>query len=193
MITENAPPIFLFYMDETLSVEERKELLELNAKAKLEPEEIERIDTLTSKYYDLRSTTPIPVPVVGELIGMIPEGYKQSMVKSIDMAGGVPVLKGNVNTATVTLKSSSNDFINAMMGIASWFFAKDDALPRVCFFSPEMVIIGGTLLNMTRANKADSTEQVLTLEMQKGDKSILGDNSNTQSPTNIPKTVEVVK
>ncbi|MBD0785774.1 hypothetical protein HUO09_05435 [Vibrio sp. Y2-5] len=193
MITENAPPIFLFYMDETLSEAERKELLELNAKAKLEPAELERIDTLTNQYYDLRSTTPIPVPVVGELIGMIPEGYKQSMVKSIDMAGGVPVLKGNVNTATVTLKSSSNDFINAMMGIASWFFAKDDALPRVCFFSPEMVIIGGTLLNMTRANKADSTEQVLTLEMQKGDKSILGDNSNTQTPTNIPKTVEVVK
>lgn len=193
MITENAPPIFLFYMDETLSEEERKELLELNAKAKLEPAELERIDTLTNQYYDLRATTPIPVPVVGELIGMIPEGYKQSMVKSMDMAGGVPVLKGNVNTATVTLKSSSNDFINAMMGIASWFFAKDDALPRVCFFSPEMVIIGGALLNMTRANKADSTEQVLTLEMQKGDKSILGDNSNTQSPTNIPKTVEVVK
>ncbi len=193
MITENAPPIFLFYMDETLSESERKELLELNAKAKLEPEEIERIDTLTNQYYDLRSTTPIPVPVVGELIGMIPEGYKQSMVKSIDIAGGIPVLKGNVNTATVTLNSSSNDFINTMMGIASWFFAKDDALPRVCFFSPEMVIIGGTLLNMTRANKADSTEQVLTMEMQKGDKSILGISSNTPSPTNMPKTVEIVK
>ncbi|TON88266.1 hypothetical protein CGH50_18470, partial [Vibrio parahaemolyticus] len=127
-----------------------------------------------------------------DLIGMIPDGYKQSVVKSIDVAGGTPVLKGNINTSTITLRSSSSDFINAMIGLASWLFQKQDSLPRVSFFSPEMVIIGGTLLNMTLATKSDTTEKVLTFEMQKGDTSIIGSSSSQNQVTNIPKTVEVL-
>ncbi|MGM3015960.1 hypothetical protein, partial [Bacillus cereus group sp. BC329] len=65
----------------------------------------------------MRKTTPIPIPIIGDLIGMIPDGYKQSVVKSIDVAGGTPVLKGNINTSTITLRSSSSDFINAMIGL----------------------------------------------------------------------------
>lgn len=185
MITQKAPPLFLFYLDDTLSELERKELAQLDAKADQGDADKARVKTLTKKYYDLRSTTPVPVPIIGDLIGMIPEGYKQAVVKSIDVAGGVPILKGNVNTSTVTLRSSSNDFINAMLGFASWLFQKQDALPRVSFFSPEMVIIGGTLLNMTVATKADTTEKVITLEMQKGDPSLFGSNAT--------KEVEVIK
>ncbi|MDF4766966.1 hypothetical protein P3557_27520, partial [Vibrio parahaemolyticus] len=108
------------------------------------------------------------------------------------VAGGTPVLKGNINTSTITLRSSSSDFINAMIGLASWLFQKQDSLPRVSFFSPEMVIIGGTLLNMTLATKSDTTEKVLTFEMQKGDTSIIGSSSSQNQVTNIPKTVEVL-
>ncbi|EKL9959436.1 hypothetical protein PTB57_001486 [Vibrio parahaemolyticus] len=35
MISEKAPPLFLIYLDDTLSSEEQKELLELDAKADL--------------------------------------------------------------------------------------------------------------------------------------------------------------
>ncbi|WP_180919562.1 hypothetical protein, partial [Vibrio parahaemolyticus] len=151
MISEKAPPLFLIYLDDTLSSEEQKELLELDAKADLTKDDQARIKVLTEEYQDLRKTTPIPIPIIGDLIGMIPDGYKQSVVKSIDVAGGTPVLKGNINTSTITLRSSSSDFITAMIGLASWLFQKQDSLPRVSFFSPEMVIIGGTLLNMTLA------------------------------------------
>ncbi|EGQ8054275.1 hypothetical protein HPX47_001634 [Vibrio alginolyticus] len=192
MISEKAPPLFLIYLDDTLSSEEQKELLELDGKAGITKEDNARITTLTEKSQNLRSTTPIPIPIIGDLIGMIPDGYKQSVVKSIDVAGGTPVLKGNINTSTITLRSSSNDFINAMIGLASWLFQKQDSLPRVSFFSPEMVIIGGTLLNMTLATKSDTTEKVLTFEMQKGDASIIGNSSSQNQVTNIPKTVEVI-
>ncbi|EPS5918254.1 TPA: hypothetical protein ACPVXI_001951 [Vibrio parahaemolyticus] len=192
MISEKAPPLFLIYLDDTLSSEEQKELLELDGKAGITKEDNARITTLTEKSQNLRNTTPIPIPIIGDLIGMIPDGYKQSVVKSIDVAGGTPVLKGNINTSTITLRSSSNDFINAMIGLASWLFQKQDSLPRVSFFSPEMVIIGGTLLNMTLATKSDTTEKVLTFEMQKGDASIIGNSSSQNQVTNIPKTVEVI-
>ncbi|EHR0247438.1 hypothetical protein KS665_003660 [Vibrio parahaemolyticus] len=192
MISEKAPPLFLIYLDDTLSSEEQKELLELDGKADITKEDNARITTLTEKSKNLRNTTPIPIPIIGDLIGMIPDGYKQSVVKSIDVAGGTPVLKGNINTSTITLRSSSNDFINAMIGLASWLFQKQDSLPRVSFFSPEMVIIGGTLLNMTLATKSDTTEKVLTFEMQKGDASIMGNSSSQNQVTNIPKTVEVI-
>ncbi|KIP71405.1 hypothetical protein SN11_16845 [Vibrio harveyi] len=192
MITGNAPPLFLIYLDDTLSEAEQKQLSELNAKADLTTADEAIIKSLTEKYNNLRGTTPIAIPLIGDLIGMIPEGYKQSVVKSIDMAGDVPVLKGNINTSTVTLRSGSNDFINSLIGIASWLFEKQDALPRISFFSPEMVIIGGRLLNMTVAVKADTTEKVITFEMQKGDSSIIG-NVSTNEVTNIPKTVEIVK
>lgn len=192
MITQKAPPLFLIYLDDTLSESEQKQLSELNAKADLTPEDKDAIKKLTEKYHDLRSTTPIPVPLIGDLIGMIPEGYKQAVVKAIDVAGGVPILKGNINTSTITLRSGSNDFINAMIGLASWLFQKQDSLPRISFFSPEMVIIGGTLLNMTIATKADTTEKVLTFEMQKGESSLTGSYSSN-AVTNIPKTVEIVK
>ncbi|MCD1413731.1 hypothetical protein IOC51_06735 [Vibrio parahaemolyticus] len=192
MISEKAPPLFLIYLDDTLSSEEQKELLELDGKADITKEDNARITTLTEKSQNLRNTTPIPIPIIGDLIGMIPDGYKQSVVKSIDVAGGTPVLKGNINTSTITLRSSSNDFINAMIGLASWLFQKQDSLPRVSFFSPEMVIIGGTLLNMALATKSDTTEKVLTFEMQKGDASIIGNSSSQNQVTNIPKTVEVI-
>ncbi|CAH1521268.1 conserved hypothetical protein [Vibrio owensii] len=192
MITGKAPPLFLFYLDDTLSESEQKQLLELNAKADLTPADQAAIEALTEKQNDLRSTTPIPVPLIGDLIGMIPDGYKQSVVKSIDVVADTPVLKGNLNTSTITLRTGSNDFINALIGLASWLFQKQDTLGRVSFFSPEMVVIGGTLLNMTLATKADTTEKVLTFEMQKGDSSIIGKVSN-KTPTNIPKTVEIVK
>lgn len=54
------------------------------------------------------------------------------------------------------------------------------------------MIIGGTLLNMTLATKSDTTEKVLTFEMQKGDTSIIGSSSSQNQVTNIPKTVEVL-
>lgn len=193
MITQKAPPLFLLYLDETLSEDKQKELAELNAKADPGDEGFARIKTLTEEYKDLRKTTPIPIPIIGDLIGMIPDGYKQAVVKGIDMAGDVPILKGNINTSTITLRSGSNDFINAMIGLASWLFQKQDSLPRISFFSPEMVVIGGRLLNMSVATKADTTEKVLVFEMQKGDSSIIGNRSSTQAATNIPKTVEIVK
>lgn len=191
MITQKAPPLFLIYLDDTLSESEQKQLYELNAKADCTSEDKAIIKALTEKYNDLRSTTPIPIPVIGDLIGMIPDGYKQAVVKGIDMAGSVPVLKGNINTSTITLRSGSNDFINAMIGLASYLFQKQDSLPRISFFSPEMVIIGGRLLNMNIAAKSDTTEKVLVFELQKGDSSILG-NAKKSAPTNIPKTVEIV-
>ncbi|EIO4560660.1 hypothetical protein LQM11_001216 [Vibrio parahaemolyticus] len=193
MITQKAPPLFLIYLDDTLSESEQKQLYELNAKADYTPEDDAIIKSLTEKSEDLRSTTPIPIPIIGDLIGMIPDGYKQAVVKGIDMAGDTPILKGNVNTSTITLRSGSNDFINAMIGLASWLFQKQDSLPRISFFSPEMVVIGGRLLNMSVATKADTTEKVLVFEMQKGDSSIIGNRSSTQAATNIPKTVEIVK
>ncbi|MGD1455295.1 hypothetical protein [Vibrio harveyi] len=192
MITELAPPLFLIYLDDTLSEDEQKQLAELNAKADLTPTDQATIKTLTEKYEDLRTTTPIAIPLIGDVIGMIPDGYKQSVVKGIDVAGGVPILKNNLNTSTVTLRSSSNDFINSMLGVGSWLFQREDALPRISFFSPEMVIIGGRLINMTLATKADTTEKVITFEMQKGDSSIIG-NISSNNVTNIPKTVEIVK
>ncbi|ENP0841194.1 hypothetical protein ACCI44_003633 [Vibrio parahaemolyticus] len=191
MITQKAPPLFLLYLDETLSEDEQKELAELNAKAGPTKEDYARIKELTEEYQDLRKTTPIPIPIIGDLIGMIPDGYKQAVVKGIDMAGDTPILKGNVNTSTITLRSGSNDFINAMIGLASWLFQKQDSLPRISFFSPEMVVIGGRLLNMSVATKADTTEKVLVFEMQKGDSSIIG-NRSSKAVTNIPKIVEVV-
>ncbi|EHJ9984132.1 hypothetical protein KUK83_003329 [Vibrio parahaemolyticus] len=189
MITQKAPPLFLLYLDETLSEDKQKELAELNAKAGVTKEDRARIKELTEEYQDLRKTTPIPIPIIGELIGMIPDGYKQAVVKSIDMAGDAPILKGNINTSTITLRSGSNDFINAMIGLASWLFQKQDSLPRISFFSPEMVIIGGRLLNMSVATKADTTEKVLVFEMQKGDSSFLKKNGDKLKL--VPQTTNV--
>ncbi|EHK2853864.1 hypothetical protein QUN95_001727 [Vibrio parahaemolyticus] len=189
MITQKAPPLFLLYLDETLSEDKQKELAELNAKAGVTKEDRARIKELTEEYQDLRKTTPIPIPIIGELIGMIPDGYKQAVVKSIDMAGDAPILKGNINTSTITLRSGSNDFINAMIGLASWLFQKQDSLPRISFFSPEMVIIGGRLLNMSVATKADTTEKVLVFEMQKGDGSFLKKNGDKLKL--VPQTTNV--
>ncbi|EID0698877.1 hypothetical protein L5186_002713 [Vibrio parahaemolyticus] len=189
MITQKAPPLFLLYLDETLSEDKQKELAELNAKAGVTKEDMARIKELTEEYQDLRKTTPIPIPIIGELIGMIPDGYKQAVVKSIDMAGDAPILKGNINTSTITLRSGSNDFINAMIGLASWLFQKQDSLPRISFFSPEMVIIGGRLLNMSVATKADTTEKVLVFEMQKGDGSFLKKNGDKLKL--VPQTTNV--
>ena len=186
---QSAPPLFLLYLDETLSEDKQKELAELNAKAGVTKEDRARIKELTEEYQDLRKTTPIPIPIIGELIGMIPDGYKQAVVKSIDMAGDAPILKGNINTSTITLRSGSNDFINAMIGLASWLFQKQDSLPRISFFSPEMVIIGGRLLNMSVATKADTTEKVLVFEMQKGDGSFLKKNGDKLKL--VPQTTNV--
>ncbi|MGD1335036.1 hypothetical protein ACP6H1_21715 [Vibrio harveyi] len=192
MISEKAPPLFLIYLDDTLSEAEQRELAELDAKAELVGEDKARIEELTKKYENLRDTTPIAVPLIGDLLGAIPDGYKQSTVKSIDMAGGAPIIKGNINTSTITLRTGSSDFINAMIGLVNWLFQKQDALPRISFFSPEMVVIGGRLLNMTTATKSDTTEKVLNFELQKGDSSIIG-NTGKDAPTNLPKTVEIVK
>ncbi|EIO4562499.1 hypothetical protein LQM11_003079 [Vibrio parahaemolyticus] len=184
MITQKAPPIFLFYLDNTLSDTELKDLKELNAKAAPSKEDLARIEKLEAQYNNLRDSTPIPVPIVGDLIGMIPEGYKQSVMKSMDIVGSTPVLKGNLNTATVTLKSGSNDFINALVGLAAYLFNKQDQLHRVCFFSPEMVIIGGVLLNMAVSTKSDTTEKVIQLEIQKGDASLFSPKAK-KSPTEL--------
>lgn len=171
MITEKAPPIFLFYLDEMLTQDEQKRLYELNAKGDLDDSQILEMSELVDKYKSLSKGNPIPVPLIGDLIGMIPDGYKQSMIKTIDMIQNVPTVKGNINSSTITLKSGSNDFINAIMGVANYLFSQNDSLPRVCFFSAEMVVIGGVLLNMTKATRLDSKEQVITMEIQKGDKS----------------------
>ncbi|TVO35087.1 hypothetical protein [Vibrio algivorus] len=170
MISEKAPPIFLFYLDEMLSSKDQEELYRINAMGNPTPDDLLDMSNIIAKSRDLSKGTPIPVPLVGDLIGMIPDGYKQSVVKSVDMVKGIPVLKGNVNSSTITLKSSSTDFVNAMMGVANYLFSQDDALPRVCFFSPELVVIGGVMLNMTKATKTDSTEQVISIELQRGDK-----------------------
>ncbi len=191
MITKNAPPLFLFYLDDTLSESEQKQLSNLTAKADATEVDRKLISTLVEKSKDLRSTTPVPVPIMGNMIGMIPEGYKQSVVKGIDVAGGVPILKGNINTATVNIKSGSNDFINTLIGLGAWLFEKQDSLPRVSFFSPEMVVIGGTMLNMSVATKSDTTEKIIIIELQKGDSSVMG-KSSSKTVTNIPRTVEIV-
>ncbi|HHY0466030.1 TPA: hypothetical protein ACVU43_003013 [Vibrio parahaemolyticus] len=168
MITEKAPPLFLFYLDETISDDSRKTLLELEGKAELSPEDNAKIAEITAEYKNLRKTTPIPVPIVGDLIGMIPDGYSQTMTKGVDIVKGVPVLKNNLNALTVTLKTSGNDFVNALLGVAGYLFDKEDSLPRISFFSPQAVIIGGTLLNMSRYSNSDTSEQVLSFEIQKG-------------------------
>lgn len=170
MISEKAPPIFLFYLDDLLSAEDQEELYRINAEGSPSSEDLLKMSNIVDKSKNLSKGAPIPVPLVGDIIGMIPDGYKQSVVKSFDIVKGTPVLKGNVNSVTITLKSSSSDFVNAIMGIANYLFAKDDALPRVCFFSPEVVVIGGVMLNMTKATKADSNEQVISIELQRGDK-----------------------
>lgn len=170
MISEKAPPIFLFYLDELLSTADQEELYRINAEGNPSPDDLLKMTNIVSKARDLSKGTPIPVPLIGDLIGMIPDGYKQSMVKTVDIVKNIPVLKGNVNSVTITLKSSSSDFVNAIMGVANYLFSKDDALPRVCFFSPEVVVIGGVMLNMTKATKVDSREQVISIELQRGDK-----------------------
>lgn len=172
MISEKAPPIFLFYLDDLLSAEDQEELYRINAKGTLTANDPDflKMQNILAKSQELSKGTPIPVPLVGDLIGMIPDGYKQTVRKSVDIIKGVPVVKGNVNSATITLKSSSTDFVNAIMGVANYLFSQDDALPRVCFFSPEVVVIGGIMLNMTKSTKTDSTEQVISIELQRGDK-----------------------
>lgn len=173
MISEKAPPIFLFYLDELLPAEDQEELYRINAKGALTADDPDllKMQKILAKSQTLSQGTPIPVPLVGDLIGMIPEGYKQTVRKSVDIIKDVPVVKGNVNSVTITLKSSSTDFVNAIMGVANYLFSQDDALPRVCFFSPEVVVIGGIMLNMTKSTKTDSTEQIISIELQKGDKS----------------------
>lgn len=170
MISEKAPPIFLFYLDEMLSADEQEELYRINAEGSPSAEDLVKMQSLIEKSQNLSKGNPTPVPLIGDLIGMIPDGYKQSVLKSVDMVKGTPVLKGNLNSVTITLKSSSSDFVNVLMGIGNYLFSQDDALPRVCFFSPEVVVIGGVMLNMTKATKIDSSEQVISIELQRGDK-----------------------
>ncbi|MFV0448064.1 MAG: hypothetical protein ACK5MF_06335 [Vibrio sp.] len=193
-LLKKAPPVFVFYLDRTLSDEETQKLMELKVKADPSDEEKATIAELTEKLHDLRSTTPIPVPLVGDLIGAIPDGYKQGMVKSIDVIGdGEIVLKGNVNSVTITLKTSDSTFINALFGFASLMFSRKDALPRVSFFSKEMVIIGGTLINMAKASKADTTEQVITLEMQRKERALVKKKEAPKEAEPIPKDTNITE
>lgn len=192
MITENAPPLFLFYLDDTLSSEEEKELKELMGKAEMSSEDKARIELLSDKYKDLSKTTPIPVPIMGSLVNMIPDGFEHSVVKNMDIVGSTAVLKGSLNSAKIAIKCSSGTFINTIIGLASWLFAKEDSSYRVSFFSPELVVIGGTLINATVLTKADTTEKIVALEIQKNDSGQFKTNKKDPPKQLAPKSATEV-
>ena len=71
--------------------------------------------------------------------------------------------------------------VNMLLSLADTLFTKKDSFPRIHFFSKEITVIGGTLLSMTRSISMNTTEQIITLQLQKGG-----------ADTKLSKTKEVV-
>lgn len=177
MILEKAPPLLVFTLDQALEPEKRKKFEKLCAMEKMTADETEEYIKLlgqkneASKGFKFKNW--VPIPIHADIIDAQPTGYQTTTVKRIKMVSGEPVLAGTVNSVTINIKTNSGMLINVLLALADYMFALEDSFPRIHFFSPKAIVIGGCLLSMTRQVQENTTEQIITLEIQKGNKSVL--------------------
>ncbi|UKA23390.1 hypothetical protein IHC92_20780 [Photobacterium damselae subsp. damselae] len=177
MILEKVPPLLVFTLDRALDSEQQNKLEKLEALETLTAEQTDEYIELmyerdeASKGFKFKNW--VPIPIHADIIDAQPTGYQTTTVKRIKMVSGEPVLTGTVNSVTINIKTNSGMLINALLALADYMFALEDSFPRIHFFSPKAVVIGGCLLSMTRQVQENTTEQIVTLEIQKGTESVL--------------------
>lgn len=169
MIVPSAPPVLLFSLERAISEDEVKELATLTASHGLTEKQIERKNKiLEKKYVNSPLLSWIPIPVGTVITPFVPDSYKTTTIKRIEMAGSVPILRQSMNTETITFTSSSSIFINAMIFALDFMFQKANSFPSIKYFSNDMIILNGHLLNFTHSKKESSTQQMISIEIQKG-------------------------
>lgn len=171
MIDMNAPPVLLFSLDEPNKSDEN-ELSELEALPSKNEEQLSKYEELKSKVKNFVDNGGllnwVPIIIDADISQTAPNGYDTATTKTIQIVGGVPLLTASANTTTIRLKTNNGMLVNMLLSLADMLFSKKDSFPRIHFFSKEIFVIGGTLLSMTRSISMNTTEQIITLQLQKG-------------------------
>lgn len=173
MITENAPPVMLLWLDEVLSDAERKRVKEIKATAPKDKSEAlaleQELKAFEKKLTELRAGAPVPLVFDGVILGALPDGYQRISTKTIEMIGDEVTSAKTLNSATINFRVTGDDFVNLALGLFERLFLLDDSLPRIDFYSPQLIFEAATLLNYSRYSRADTNEQIISIEVQKGD------------------------
>ncbi|PSV50039.1 hypothetical protein [Photobacterium indicum] len=173
MIVDKVPPILVFTLDQGMNTDDKKRLSDLTALEDMTEEQQDEYAYLLSysdsidKGFVLENW--IPIPIDADILGAQPDGYQTATTKKIQMVGNDPVLTGTSNSVTINIKTNSTILINTLLAFADYMFALNDSYPRMRYFSRDVVVLGGRLLSLSRSVNADTTEQIITLKIQKGD------------------------
>lgn len=168
MILDNAPDVLLFNLEQPLSDTERDKLKSLSGLLSLTSEQSEQANLLKEKETVLEDIW-IPLPLDSRVIPVQIKAFQSSTTKRLQQIEGESVLTNTGNLTTITITSPGNVFVNLLVGVADFFFQQEDSLPRIRFFSNKAVIIDGRLFRMGRSYNANTDEQTVVLEIQKGD------------------------
>lgn len=169
MILEKAPPVLLFSLERSLSIEDTKRMAELEAKSELTSDDKKEKEALYKKQFVNREIFSwIPIPLETAIVPVIPQSYKTTSIKKIDMYKNVAYLRQSMNTETITFISSSNIFINALIFALDFMFQNANAFPSIKYFSNDMIVLNGRLVNFSHSKNTNGDEQAISIEIQKG-------------------------
>lgn len=181
MITENAPAMLLIQLSQGLTPSEEEELRDLRAQTPQTKEEAEQVKAdiealIVKQSQPMNSTTFegwIPITLTGsEIVPFLPDGYQSTVMKRIETIGADVVTSKTLSTSTINIKTGSSDLINSIVNACQFLYSLDDAMPRLAFFSPELVVTSGIFLSMSRSvGIGTTTEQIISIQIQNGDPS----------------------
>lgn len=185
----DAPPVLIFSLDTALSEQETEELAKIEALERKSNEDASRWVELKKKiqnYYDGDGFLNwIPIVIDADISQIAPSGFEQETQKKIKIVSSKPVLTGTMNTVTIHLTTNNGILVNALIGFADFLFKMEDSFPRIHFISKEVVAIGCSLVSMTRSVSSDTTQQLITLQLQKGNDGKLPTGKTAKKPTEL--------
>lgn len=169
MILEKAPPVLLFSLDKAQTNRDKVRLLQLEAQTTLTADEVKEKNELKKKAAkEVEKHAWIPIPLETVIVPAIPQSYKTTSIKKIEMYQDIPYLRQSMNTETIAFISSSNIFINALIFALDFMFQNSNAFPSIKYFSSDMIIINGRLVNFSHSKNTNGDEQAISIEVQKG-------------------------
>lgn len=191
MIELNAPPVLLFSLDKPFSKEKLQELngLEaLSSKTEKQLSKYEELKSEISRFIDsggLRNW--IPIVIDADISRLAPSGFQTATTKHVQIVGGKPLLTATSNSVVINIKTNDGSLVNFLLSLADILFSSNDHFPRIHFISKEIFAFNCQLISLSRSISTNTTEQVITLTMEKGapDSPIGGSKVTDKPPVEI--------